>query len=223
MLSDTAKKACLLRRAADGLFVHLTDRTEGELALEDGPADEGRAALWHGILETWGRKTDLYPKAVRIGSDVFSLGTNYDEACGGQGVASLYGLPPSDRPEDVVRDKVALLVDCPDSLIRQVFMMGSYSALVGEGADDRASALNWEACISLSGAYRRGSYLEDLARDTGGPDYIVRYFPSGSERRLSPEEEELARWARSRVFLVCDEGDVTPLNAMRTICRSFRV
>jgi hypothetical protein len=165
--------ACLARRVCNGLFVHYIPSGSADLVFSSLPLEESSVSVWHEELALWCRKGNLYPPIVSLGGYCFSLGTNYDEACCGTGVCSIFDLPPSGNAQDVVRDKVALAIDCPEPLINLLYEMGSYVAIVGDGSEKLSASLNWEACITLTGSYDRESLVDHLSREVGGADYVV--------------------------------------------------
>ena len=167
----SALAAMYVRLVCDGLFVHMGGYSHADLVFSALPFEPASIPVWKEELKDYARVHDgLYPSRVQVGVFRYGLGTDYDEAAGGMGVSALYGLPASTRPEDLLRDKVALLIDCPKDLSLEVYHKGSYCALVGSGAKELSSWMNWDACITLSGSYER---IDMLGEAVGGADYVI--------------------------------------------------
>ncbi len=184
-----AYSALLVRAICHHLFVHAGSVEMPEFAFDDLPLEVSSIPHWKEQLDQYGKARQLYPASVLLGGVPFGLGTDYDEACCGFGVSSLYGLASSGRPEDLLRDRVVLLVDAPEGLERLVYEAGAFTALCRKGAKEAADRFNWEACISLSSSYAPDGLVERLALDTGGADLVVSY----EDRPFSEDVREMAR------------------------------
>ncbi|MFA7167716.1 MAG: hypothetical protein WC096_02335 [Sphaerochaetaceae bacterium] len=226
-------EACLLRGACGNLIVHASEANP-RMVLSPLPLAASSIPLWHEELRLWSKKTTLYPETVGFSDgDVFSLGTNYDEACRGEGVSSIFDLPPSDEMEDVVRDKVALVIACPEKLSRILSGMGSFLVLSGVGSEKLASDLNWEVCITVAlGHGQKADLTNWLCEETGGADYVVQ--PLGDGQTPDPEILSMLRLRGGKFFAVVDDcgrevpdgvirivGD-EPKRMMKGICAAFR-
>ena len=181
-----AVSALLARATCHHLFVHASSALMPELSFDELPLEPDSISHWKAQLDRYGRLHQLYPPSVLLGGFPFGLGTDYDEACCGYGVSSLYGLGPSGRPEDLLRDRVVLLIDAPPDLERLVYEAGAFTALCRTDAKERAASFNREACISLSTAYPRETLEETIALDVGGADLVVSYAekPFGADMHL---------------------------------------
>lgn len=207
-----AYSALLARATCHHLFVHAGSVEMPEFVFDDLPLEVSSIPHWKEQLARYGKARQLYPASVLLGGVPFGLGTDYDEACCGLGVSSLYGLAPSGRPEDLLRDRVVLLVNAPERLERLVYEAGAFTALCRNGAKEAADRFNWEACISLSASYASEGLVDLLAWDTGGADLVVSY----EDQPFSEDMKEMARVLGS---LLVHVGDVVESCAV-TIARA---
>ncbi|MDD7202678.1 MAG: hypothetical protein SPF89_00830 [Sphaerochaetaceae bacterium] len=200
-MRPNAYSALLVRAICQHLFVHAGSVEMPEFAFDDLPLEVSSIPHWKEQLDQYGKARQLYPASVLLGGVPFGLGTDYDEACCGFGVSSLYDLVPSGRPEDLLRDRIVLLVDAPERLERLVYEAGAFTALCRNGAKVASDHFNWEACISLSAAYPADGLVERLALDTGGADVVVSYDDH-------PFSEDMREMARVLGSLLVHVGDV---------------
>ena len=236
MLKESIE-ACLARRICGDLFVRRIEEKQAVFVFSDQERSSRSVPSWKDELASYCQRSNLYPATIGFdGSDaVFALGTNYDEAGQALGACTIFNLPVSRKAEDVVRDRIALAIDCPDALTRIFYEMGAFLALVGPDSESYAASLNWEACITLARSYERSSSLVDsLCQDTGGADFVIEYFPRGItiepdiERMLSLQRKgylfALVDTIQDQVFpsyvrqvLVSDEKDM-----MFSLCSVLR-
>lgn len=170
-MSPEALSALKAREVCDHLFVHAHAVERAAFAFSEG----GTIPQWKEELDAYGRRGQLYPDSILLEGVPFGLGTDYDEACSGMGVSSLYGLERPFAIDAPLRDLVVLLIDAPPALERLVYEAGAFTALCREGAAETARQFNWEACITLSSAYPKERLVDALALDTGGADIVVGY------------------------------------------------
>jgi len=215
MMDTHSIDACLLRSVCNNLFVHETDRKEASFVFPDLPRTVLSVPVWRDCLATACRKTNLYPPTIAFPSGpVYGLGTNYDEACSAEGVSSIFDLPPSTGMDDVVRDKVALCIGCPDALVNILYEMGSFVAIVGEGAEKLSADLNWEACITLTKSHRRDAGLTDwLCSEVGGADYVV------AAGAIDPDVAAMIALRCGEYFVMGDGEDANPPSWAHRITR----
>ncbi len=187
-MQTKALSAVYTRAVCDHLFVQAKACDSPALVFDPLPLENSSIPHWKRQLAAYAKSFQLYPPTIALCGNTFGLGTDFDEASRAQGVSKLYHLPPSLRKEDCLRDKVVLLLSAPAMLGQYFFEAGAFVALSGEGAEERASRFNWEACITLSQAYPGKDLASNIALSTGGFDLLVSY----GERAFTQEEWMMA-------------------------------
>lgn len=227
-----AVEACLARLVCHHLFVHEC-ADEPAFSFSTRALERESVPLWRKELDSFCCRDNMYPETISLGSSVFALGTNYDESLAASGVCSIYGLPPSTRAEDVIRDKIALLIDCPEDLVIRLSHMGTFVALRGDGMEKLSTDIDWEACITLSRWYAgEKGFVSSFCRETGGADFVVQRFHGNVV--VESEVEEMLTLTGGFLFALVDEkkGNLPPfvkeivfddpIQVMREICMMYR-
>ena len=211
-----------------GLFVHTTKGKKADLtfsSVEEGDEVLAVTTRWKAELRAYCSKKNLYPSVIGIeGRSIqFGLGTNYDEAARGEGVSSIVSLLPSTSRDDVVRDKIALVTGGAqgfgEGMVRSLSEMGAFVYIADmnrQGAEDLASSLNYEACITVAKALYVNvtdetsveAMMDEVSRETGGLDLFVSnagVLRAGSVKEMSLKDFQFVTSVDYTGFFLCSK------------------
>lgn len=211
-----------------GLFVHTTEGKQAFLTLssvEEGDDVHATSKRWKAELSTYCSKKDLYPAVIGIeGRSIqFGLGTNYDEAVRSEGVSCIASLPPSQKRDDVVRDKIALVTGGAqgfgEGMVRSLSELGAFVYIADmnqKGAEDLAASLNYVACITVAKALYVNvtdeasveAMMAQVVKETGGLDLFVSnagVLRAGSVKSMSLKDFQFVTSVDYTGFFLCSK------------------
>lgn len=228
---DIAKEIPLLLRGLTfdgqkGLIVHRTEGKQVSLNLgsvKEGDSIDEKVVEWKAALDAHTKRHRLWPAVIGFDDPAiqFGLGTNYDEACRGEGVSMVVGLEPSFSRADVVRDKVVVVTGGAqgfgEGMVRSLVENGAFvwvADMNEEGAKTLADELNWEAVITVAKAVQVNvtdeasvaAMMDHIIAETGGIDLFVSnagVLRSGSVKSMTLKDFQFVTDVDYTGFFIC--------------------
>ena len=207
-----------------GLIVHTLEAGPSALRLPEPAAGDSMkevAATWQTLFDEYVKKERVYPSTIAVGELRYGLGTNYDEACRGEGVSKLPTLPPTLSRNDVVRDKVVVVTGGAqgfgEGMVRSLVEQGAFvyvADMNSEGAVKLAEELNYEAVITVAKAVTVNvtdeasvqAMIDTIIEEVGGIDLFISnagVLRAGSVKTMSLKDFAFVTDVDYTGFFIC--------------------